>query len=84
MSQKEKLIKRVRSKPKDFTYQELKKLMSEFGMEEFTKGKTSGSRIKFINDDHDFTLHKPHNGNTLKPYQIKELIEFIDVLEGIK
>ena len=49
MSKKEKLIKRLTSKPKDFTYDELKKLLLYFEFCENNKGKTSGSRVVFMN-----------------------------------
>ena len=40
-------------------------------------GKTSGSRVAFINekDKHIIRMHKPHPGNELKKYQIEQLIE---------
>lgn len=37
MSKIEKLIKRIESFPKNFTYQELKKLLNHFGYQEFHK-----------------------------------------------
>ena len=76
MSKIEKLLTRLYSKPKDFTYQELKTLLEQLGFIEYNKGKTSGSRVKFKNERCDVTieLHKPHNtGNILKPYQIKNI-----------
>lgn len=39
MSRKEKIIKRLKSKPKDFTYEEAKKVLSIFGFTEYNKGK---------------------------------------------
>lgn len=77
MSQGEKLIKRLLSKPKDFTYDELKKLLREIGYEENQSGKTSGSCVVFINKDsgHIVRLHKPHPNNELKQYQIEQIIE---------
>ena len=76
MSKHQKLVKRFLSNPKDFTYNELKTLLSGFGYSEFTGGSTSGSRVAFINDktQHIIRLHKPHPHNILKRYQI-ELIE---------
>ena len=47
MSQIEKLIERLKSKPKDFTYDELKRLLNDYGFVENNKGKTSGSRVRF-------------------------------------
>jgi hypothetical protein len=76
MSKHEKLLKKFLSKPKDFTYQELKTLLNGFGYSEFTGGASSGSRVAFINskNKHIIRLHKPHPYNILKSYQI-ELIE---------
>lgn len=79
MSKLEKLLKRLYSRPKDFTYQEAKTLLEQLGFMEDNKGKTSGSRVWFIHKDgRKIEMHKPHNsGKTLKPYQLKEVIEKI-------
>ena len=62
-------------KPKDFTYDEAKKILNNFGFIENNKGKTSGSRVKFIdNQNRIIELHKPHPKNILKPYQINLII----------
>jgi mRNA-degrading endonuclease RelE of RelBE toxin-antitoxin system len=50
MSKHEKLIKRFKSQPKDFTYEEMKTLLNRLGYEEENKGKTSGSRVIFYNE----------------------------------
>lgn len=73
MGTKDKLVLRFRSKPKDFTFGELKRLLQNFGYQE---EQGSGSRVVFINTDidHKIKLHKPHPGNILKRYQI-DLIE---------
>jgi hypothetical protein len=39
MSKKEKLYLRLKLKPKDFTFQELRTLLHSYGYEEFSKGK---------------------------------------------
>jgi hypothetical protein len=77
MSKNEKLFKRLLSKPKDFTYNELRRLLAGLGYSETQSGKTSGSRVAFINEatHHIIRLHKPHPGNELKQYQIEQLIE---------
>ena len=77
MSKLDKLLKRLYSKPKDFTYQEAKTLLEQLEFIEYNKGKTSGSRVVFIDKNgHKIELHKPHNSEkTLKPYQIKDIIE---------
>ncbi len=46
MSRKEKIIKRLKSKPTDFTYEEAKQVLNIFGFTEYNKGKTSGSKSR--------------------------------------
>lgn len=48
MGQKEKLIKKLLSKPKDFTFTEAETLLNYFDYVRSNKGKTSGSRVIFI------------------------------------
>jgi len=59
--------------PKDFTYEEMKTLLNRLGYEEENKGKTSGSRVIFFNEQlqHSIFLHKPHPGNIIKSYLMK-------------
>lgn len=73
MGTKEKLLQRFRSKPKDFTFGELKRLLQSAGYQE---QQGSGSRVVFVNESltHHIKLHKPHPGNILKRYQL-DLIE---------
>ncbi len=80
MSKEEKLIKRLLSKPKDFSYNELRRLLAFLGYIENQGGKTSGSRVSFYNSktNHIIRFHKPHPGNELKQYQIEQLIEELD------
>ena len=47
MSKLDKAINRLKAAPKDYTYSEAKQLLGQLGFEESTKGKTSGSRVKF-------------------------------------
>lgn len=84
MSKKEKILQRLKSKPKDFTYDELKTLLNYFGFNEYSKGKTSGSAVKFL-DIHSRTieLHKPHPSNIIKIYKIKEIIKQLEEWEMI-
>jgi hypothetical protein len=49
MSKKEKLIARFLSIPSDFHYDKMVKLLGYYGFDEVKKGKTSGSRVKFMN-----------------------------------
>lgn len=77
MSQREKLKKRLLGKPRDFTYDEAKAILNQFGYKEDTRGRTSGSRVAFIHTGtkHIIRLHRPHPGSILKIYQIDELVE---------
>jgi hypothetical protein len=64
--------------PKDFTWEDLVSLLSGFGFEEVSTGKTGGSRRRFLNDTGVIiTLHKPHPQNILKRYQIQQIIEIL-------
>ena len=84
MSKVEKQINRLKSKPKDFTYNEAKNLLNNLGFYENNKGKTSGSRIVFINYNNiKIEIHKPHPSNTLKPYQIEIILSKLRKLEVI-
>lgn len=78
MSTRDKLIERLLSKPKDFSYDEVKRLFTKFGYIEDCKGRTSGSRGAFSHPDTKavYNFHRPHSGN-FKTYQIIEIINFL-------
>jgi len=75
LSRKDKLIARLKSKPKDFTFDETKALLELFGYVISNSGKTSGSRVCFTRGQKIFRMHKPHPRNELLHYQVKELID---------
>lgn len=77
MTKKDKLIDRFKSHPKDFTWGEMETLMKNLGFYASNKGKTSGSRIEFIreSDGRSVILHKPHPGNIIKGYALKQARE---------
>lgn len=78
MGQKEKLIRRLLSGPKDFTFEEAEKLLGYFGYARSNKGKTSGSRVMFVGQDlAPILLHKPHPRKELLDYQLKQLIDIL-------
>jgi hypothetical protein len=79
MGQKEKLIKKLKSKPKDLTFEEVETLLKYLSYIRSDKGKTSGSRVMFISDNHaPILLHKPHPRKELLEYQVKQLIEILE------
>ena len=85
MSQLEKLIVRMLSIPKDFTWEELIKVLSSFGYQEVKGGKTGGSRRRFADGDKNIiTLHKPHPVNIVKGYAIREIVAHLKTKGHIK
>lgn len=80
MTKKGKLVERFLKMPKDFHYDEVVKLLGNFGFEEVKKGKTSGSRVKFENADGvPIMLHKPHPSGLMKQYQLKQNKEILEL-----
>jgi hypothetical protein len=76
MGTKEKLRERFLKMPSDFTFDELQRLLEGYGYEKSNKGKTSGSRLIFKNGDkRPIMLHKPHPGNIVKQYAMKQVYE---------
>jgi hypothetical protein len=73
MSKRAKLLGKLRTRPRDFTWDELKRVLGQFGYVEQTN---SGSRRKFIGVRGEvISLHKPHPGNVLKLYQIDMVLD---------
>ena len=77
MSTKDKLIERFKRQPKDFTWQELVRLLGIFGFDVDNKGKTSGSRTLFVRDDDEIEVHQPHPSNIIKEYVMKNVLAFL-------
>ena len=76
MSSREKLIARFLTLPTDFTFDELERLLSTLGYEKSNKGKTSGSRVVFKDKEGSpIMLHKPHPGNIVKQYALRQVLE---------
>jgi hypothetical protein len=75
MSKPEKLLQRFLSKPKDFTLDELRRLLKSFSYEEVKTGKTSGSRVTFYNGELDdmIKFHKPHPSQVMKQCYLREI-----------
>ncbi len=75
MGTKDKLVERLKGQPKDFTFDEVERLLSTFGYVRSNKGKTSGSRVIFLKTGGSpIMLHKPHPGKELKQYAVKQLL----------
>lgn len=78
VGQKEKLINRLKSRPKDFTFDEVEALLGYLDYKRSDKGRTSGSRVMFVNDNHPpIMMHKPHPRKELLDYQVKQLLAML-------
>lgn len=81
MGLKEKLLARLKANPKDFTFDEAQTLLECLGYQKSNKGRTSGSRVVFSNNDRKtkILLHKPHPRKELLTYQVKQLIDQLEM-----
>ena len=76
MSRTDKLIQRLKGRPKDLTWNELETLLKGLGYTEIKRGKTGGSRRPFAHETAGIiSLHKPHPGKELKAYQVELVID---------
>ena len=76
MGTKVKLRDRFLKMPSDFTFDEMQRLLEGYGYEKSNKGKTSGSRLIFKNGTkRPIMLHRPHPGNIVKEYAMKQVLE---------
>lgn len=79
MGKKDKLIERLKQKPRDFTFDEAESLLNYLDYVRSNKGKTSGSRIMFYRNGYpSILLHKPHPRKELLEYQIKQLLNVLE------
>ena len=79
MGQKEKLIERLKAKPKTFTFDDAESLLRYFGYTRSNKGRTRGSRIMFLSEEHPpILMHKPHPRKELLEYQVKQLTQILE------
>lgn len=79
MNRHDKLLKRFYSLPKDFTFEEMSNVFSQFGFHLENKGATSGSRVVFVNDDNgdSYIMHKPHPANVVKGYAMRQVYNYL-------
>lgn len=79
MGQKEKLIQKLKSKPKNMTFEEAETLLKYLAYTRSDKGRTSGSRVMFTSTEHaPILLHKPHPRKELLAYQVKQLVDILE------
>jgi hypothetical protein len=78
VSKKQKLINRLKSKPRDFTFDEATTLLLSLGFRLSNKGRTSGSRVSFHLGSLSITLHKPHPQKELLPEQVRDILKKLE------
>jgi len=75
MTKQDKLIARFKSRPSDFTWDELERLLLGLGYRVVQSGKTGGSRRRFVREGGPaISLHKPHPGRVVKSYVIDQVL----------
>ena len=78
MARQEKLVRRFRGRPNDFTWQELVRLLEGLGYSEARTGSSGGSRRRFVHPDAPtISLHEPHPNRIVKWYVIDELLRLL-------
>ncbi|MCH7764856.1 MAG: type II toxin-antitoxin system HicA family toxin [Candidatus Marinimicrobia bacterium] len=84
MSKKDKLLLKIQKRPKDFTWEELTRLLKSLGYKLVKTGKTGGSRRRFIHPTAPpINLHKPHPQNIIKQYIINDILDLLKEEEMI-
>ncbi len=79
VGQKEKILWQMRNNPKNVTYDDMAVFLRFLGYTVSNKGKTSGSRIVFLSEEHgSILLHKPHPQKELKEYQVKQILKHLE------
>ena len=82
MARQDKLLARFGAQPADFTWDELVRLLRGFGFVVESKGRTSGSRVRFTQPGSPpINLHRPHPGSIVRRYQLREVQAFL-IAEG--
>lgn len=83
MGRKEKLKAKLDNIPKNFTWDELVTLMSQYGFKLLKASRGSGR--KFYNEKFErlVLFHEPHPENTLKKYVLEEVKQLLDEISQL-
>lgn len=74
----EKAKQRLKNEPFDYTFKEAENLLVSLGFEKYNKGKTSGSRVRFVKSEYKIDIHKPHPQKEMKRYAVRQLKEKLE------
>ena len=78
MGRKEKLLQKLQEQSRNITFAEMETLLSLLGYTRCNKGRTSGSRISFVSENHPpILLHKPHPRKELLAYQVQQILSLL-------
>jgi hypothetical protein len=78
MSKRQKLIDKLKRRPRNFTFDEADSLLLSLGFKKFNLGKTSGSRLEYRIHNAKYRIHKPHPQKELQPYQLLQLLQVLE------
>lgn len=79
MTRSEKLFKRLRSIPVDFTWDEMSTVLCGFGFRDMSD--LPGSSRTYVHaNGNKIKLHKPHPTNIMKRYVLRQVIAQLDAL----
>jgi predicted RNA binding protein YcfA (HicA-like mRNA interferase family) len=79
MTKADKLLIEFKQAKKSYLWSDPVNLLKVLGFEQF---EGSGSRVRFIKDDLQIRLHKPHPQKEIKAYVIKQVKETL-IAEGL-
>jgi hypothetical protein len=83
VTRQEKLIERLKGRPRDFRWDELVRLLRSLGYSEVARGRTGGSRRRFMHATAPaLSFHKPHPGTIVRAYVVDELLRVL-IEEGL-
>lgn len=72
-------MERLKSRPKNFTFEDVETLLGYLSYRRSNKGRTSGSRVIFVSEEHPpILMHRPHPRKELLAYQVKQLAETLE------
>ncbi|MFQ9231431.1 MAG: type II toxin-antitoxin system HicA family toxin [Collinsella sp.] len=79
MTRVDKLIAQLFGCPSTYRFADFLKVMASYGFEMDTKGRTSGSRIRFYrpSDGRIFVMHAPHPSDELTAGTIRNIVRFL-------
>ena len=79
MNKKEKLVKRFRTLPKDFTFEEVEALFwwlwFHVGEQRFHVRLTR--KVLNKKDQNTYIMHKPHPNNIIKGYMLRDILNYL-------